>query len=711
MKHLPVLQPTPVRVESVRPDPRILGEGLWRLGERAFLALDRLVARGLPAAWSPLAQTGAIANTTFLIAAISGVVLLVWYSPSVHLAHASLEAMRASPLTAQLARSLHRYSSDGCMLFVILHALRLTFERRFTGARWLAWVTGILLLGLLWVVGWLGYWLVWDEPARQVALGTAKLLDGLPIFADPLSRSFLTDGSINSLLFFMVFFFHMLIPLGMGIALWLHITRLNRPHFLAGKWMTVWIVVSLVGLSLLMPATSGDPARMAVDPGRFAMDAWYLLPLLLTDRLGGGVLWGLVLVAGVVLLSAPWWVARRRAPVAEVDIAKCNGCRVCHADCPYDAITMVPRTDGRGFASQAVVDASKCVGCGICAGSCDSAGIGLPLVSAVDARARMDGWIDEMLAGGERPRIAFLCASAAGGGLVVDAASGRAAALPGYRVMPVACLGWVHMLTVERALRHGAADVLLGGCADTSCTYREGGRWTAERLEGMRAPALRPDKAEPGRVHLVPLDRTQGAALVRAAAVIARAERPASAMGRPAGRGRQLASGAALIVACALVVGAGSKLGYSAPSADGAELVVSFKHPGKAGEHCRKATAEENARLPVHMRRDEICERGRASVRLRVTVDDAVVVDRRYAPRGLSGDGNSIAIEHVPVSAGPHRIAVAIGETADPAEWTFRDERAPTFDARRRRVVLFDRLSGFSWHGDGSSAPGSGADR
>ena len=43
-----------------------------------------------------------------------------------------------------------------------------------------------------------------------------------------MGRSFLTDSSVNSLLFFVVFFIHMLVPLALAFVLWLHITRLAR---------------------------------------------------------------------------------------------------------------------------------------------------------------------------------------------------------------------------------------------------------------------------------------------------------------------------------------------------------------------------------------------------------------------------------------------------------------------------------------------------
>ena len=377
--------------ESARVEPQVRGEGVLRAFDALFLRVDALVDRFLPESLNPMAQTGAIANTTFITAIASGVVVLIWYSASLHEAYDSVHAMGASRFTSGLVRSLHRYSSDACMFFVLLHALKLFFARRFGGARWLAWVTGAFLVATLWLVGWLGYWLVWDERARQVALGTARLLDALPIFADPLSRSFLTDDGVNSLLFFVVFFVHMLIPLAMGVALWLHITRLSRSNFLTARRMTAWVLGSLVLVSAVFPADLAKQAHMTLSPSGFPMDAWYLAPLGLTDRLGAGALWAIVLLSGIVFWSIPWTLVRgrRRARVSEVVEERCNACEKCYQDCPYDAITMAPRTDGKVYLTVAAVDPSACVGCGICAGSCDSAGIGLPWFDVLDHRAEM----------------------------------------------------------------------------------------------------------------------------------------------------------------------------------------------------------------------------------------------------------------------------------------------------------------------------------
>jgi quinol-cytochrome oxidoreductase complex cytochrome b subunit len=161
-------------VPEVVVDPPVRGHDALRWLERSFLWLDRLVTRAIPAPLNPFQQTGAIAITSLLVATVTGIVLLLWYKPSVHLAYDSVAAMSDMPFTAGLMRSLHRYSSDACMFFTLVHILRVIFERRIGGARWLAWVTGMALLGVLWFVGWTGYWLVWDERAQQVAIGSGS---------------------------------------------------------------------------------------------------------------------------------------------------------------------------------------------------------------------------------------------------------------------------------------------------------------------------------------------------------------------------------------------------------------------------------------------------------------------------------------------------------------------------------------------------------
>ena len=718
------------------PEPAVRGEAVLRRLETALLWIDRLIERALPPALNPLGQLGAMANTCLIIAVISGVALLLWYTPSVHLAYDSLEKLRSGSFLGQWVRSLHRYSSDGCVLFVLLHALRIVSQRRFTGARWLAWTTGLLLLSAVWFIGWTGYWLVWDVRGQHAALGTARFLDKLPVFAESISSSFLTDASVPSLLFFIVFFMHMLLPLALGIGLWMHLMRVNRARFLTGRVMTGWIAGSLAVLSAVLPATSAAPARMLEKTAAFTMDWWFLWPLALTDRLGGGALWALYLGAGRVMLAVPWWmVKRRRAPEwkAHVEVSRCFGCTHCSLDCPFNAITMIPREDGRPFPTQAAVNRDLCVGCGICTGSCDSQAINLPAFNSRAVERNLNAWLDARLTAKARPFVAFCCDESAAAELRVGA-DGQCAELPEWRIERVPCAGWVSAVLLERLIQRGAAGVLVAGCGESDPIAREGMTWLGQRLQGTREPAFNPHKADPTRVRFVKLNRTHRDGVLRAArrfqeergnpkpgirnpkqirnvkpeetlgqegaSVRDSSVGPPSDCGSPASGfalSRLVGAGVALAILLSGLAFAFSALPYRTAHHPKPEFVVSFHHAGAVMEP-RKLTKEElDKRLP-HMRAQVTVGRQRAPVRLRVQVDGQIVLDRSFAPKGLSHDGASVGLVRLPVSPGAHAVRVEIADTVDPDAWTRRWSEAVTFETNWNRVLLFDTKTGFSLH-------------
>jgi len=672
-------------------------KGVLRRLERIFLRLDRAVGAVLPDSLNPLLHTGAIAVISILIATVTGIGLLGWYRPSVLQAWLSVEAMSTAPFTAGFLRSLHRYSSDAALMFGSIHALRSLLEGRFSGARWLAWVTGGMLMGLLWAIGWSGYWLVWDMRAQLVAVGTTAMLDSLPIFSDLVSRSFITDEGVNSLVFFVVFFFHMLVPLGLGVVAWIHINRLSRPRFLTDRPMTIWTLTYLLLLCILYPATSAAPARLTAVVSELTMDWWYLLPLAFTERLSGGALWGTALASSAIFFSLPWWLSRRRLEPANVIVPRCNECTKCYNDCPFAAIEMISRTDGNSkFKTEAFVIESKCVSCGICTGSCDTAAIAVPSFDSIEQRRRIEGWLKDAVAQGEAPHLGFICAASAGADLDVDPTTGISPELPGYRLLRVPCAGWIHPLMVERALRHGASGVLIVTCGPDKCLYREGALWTEQRMASEREPSLRSEKVSPEQLTLLGLDRTRKAELIARAGAL-RTSQSAPPRSWHSSTLSLIASTFLALIFAALT-GVVSDLGYASPEIDHSEFVVSFSHPGVSGENCRTLSEAELAKIPVHMRKPLQCDRTRSPVRLAVQIDDVEILYKSIPPAGIWGDGSSVALERIAVEPGNHLVQIAIGDTADPDEWTHRDERELDFTLENRRVVVFDRISGFGWH-------------
>ena len=450
--------------------------------------LDRLVSAPL----NPLYHTGTIAMFSLAVALVTGIYLFLFYRVGTEAAHRSIEDIMAQPLgIGALMRSLHRYSSDAALLAAALHGLKMFLNDRFWGARWIGWVSGLSLASLVWVTGATGYWLVWDTQAQVLSVTSAKLLDVLPVFGEPLGRTFLDAGRIQNFLFFVVLFIHITIPILLGAAYWIHVMRLSRARFMPPR-VVLWVTgAALVIASVLRPALSGPPADLGRLPGIVPVDWFYFFyfPLTALDPRWG---WGIVGVTTAVALVIPW-ALRGPAPArARVENLACTGCTRCWKDCPYEAIMMVPRPDDGGRYKQlAVVNPAKCVGCGICVGACDSAGILLGdqpvslLGQAVTGRLR-----GLAAASGQAPVLVYTCRLMRGlqGWLRAD---GTLEGLPGVTVMGLPCVGTLHPDMITKSLQAGARGVFVAGCVPEDCPYREGSLWLAERLQGQRLPSLK----------------------------------------------------------------------------------------------------------------------------------------------------------------------------------------------------------------------------
>ncbi|MBL8288886.1 MAG: hydrogenase iron-sulfur subunit [Rubrivivax sp.] len=463
------------------------GLSAWRAAERA---LDRLAG----AAANPLRHLGAVGMLAFWLVTASGVVLYIFFETSVGEAYPSVARMARWPFAAgALLRGLHRYGTDLLVLATALHLLREWLHGHERGFRRFSWLTGTGLIAFVFVAGIGGYWLPWDRLAQYSATATAEWLDALPlVFPTPFARNFL--AAVDDRLFSLFIFVHVGVSLLMLFALWFHVQRISRPAAWPARAVAWPMCAVLVVVSLALPVQSAPPAALATVPATLPFDWIVLFVHPLVDATSPGVVWAAVGAATVVLFGLPFMPTQRRAarsPVAVVDAGNCNGCKRCLADCPYEAVRMVPHPNQRIGRTLAVVDADLCAGCGICAGACPSStpfrsaatlvtGIDMPQLAVGALRQRLQGALAACSA--PRPLVVFGCEQGA-----------RAATLAGDDVcsFELLCAGQLPPSFVEYALRDGAAGVLVAACGEGGCEFRLGERWTRERLKGLREPHLR----------------------------------------------------------------------------------------------------------------------------------------------------------------------------------------------------------------------------
>lgn len=466
---------------------------LRQLLRLAFEAAQNLLGRIFPDAWNPLLNLGALGFFFYWIVTVSGIYVYAFFDTGAAQAFGSVETMTYEQwFHAGLMRSLHRYASDGLVVVMLLHLLREFANDRYRGARSFSWLTGVPVLVLVYVAGITGYWLVWDKLAQYVAIVTSEWLDKAGIFGQPIARNFLSPEHLSDRFFTLMVFMHIAVPLIALLILWVHLQRITKPRINPPRGLAVGTLLSLLVLSLVWPATSQGPANLLEVPADIGLD-WFYLPLYpLFETLPGPVTWGSSIALLVMFLAIPWLPPMRRASPARVDLANCNGCARCFADCPYSAITMVARSDGRPFEREARVNASLCVACGICAGACPTStpfrraaplvpGIDLPDLPLAEVRERLHAASARLT---ERPRIiVFGC----GNGVPLSGLDG-----PRVGVVQLACSGHLPPSFIDYVLSRDLAEgVVITGCAENDCHNRFGITWTEQRIAGERDPYLR----------------------------------------------------------------------------------------------------------------------------------------------------------------------------------------------------------------------------
>lgn len=687
------LGPTPGAAGLATPPPAAArGARLLAAGESLFVRADAWIERALPRDLNPLGQLGPLANAALVVATLSGVLLLIWYSPSVQFAWSSLAELGPRSVGG-IVRSIHRYSSDLAMLFILLHAVRTLLGRKFTDARWLAWVSGIGLTALVWFIGWTGYWLVWDQRAQLLAIDSMQALDVLPIFGEPLARLFNADHTVPSLLFFVVFFLHMLLPLAIAGGLAIHLARLSRSKLLPNRLMIACLTAALVAAALVLPAVNAPAAHMAIKPERFTMDWWFLWPLAISTRLSGGGLWIAAFSFIGLVATVPWWLGRRRQAAsyqATVNVSRCFSCTQCSQDCPFGAITMVPRTDGKPWPSQAQIDPARCIGCGVCTGSCDTQAIGMAWFDARSVTKELQELVATAAARGEAPAVALICAQTDGGWDFFQHAAWRAR-LPGYEVRPVPSAGWVEPKVIEGLVAKGARAVLVVSTVSADPFCREGDGWLPLRLSGARDPAFRPNRADPSKVAFVRYDPTQPAELTRAAERLLRRE--AAPVSRIPSSARAIVGGALLSAAALALMLTFSDAPFRNPNAAQPEFVFTFRAFGDAVDSATLSSAAQDTR-PIHMRAATQINRTRAPVVVRLEID-GVTHEHVFTPKGLKSDGASIGEIRLPISAGAHRVAVALATRREAGAPTAHWEQEIVATPARLMVLSYEPGTGF----------------
>lgn len=207
--------------EPRRPNPRLRphADGFWLHIRPSFYHTEVTHIY-------PTFRLGWLSTFLFIWETITGIFLMIFYTPSPDVAYADIWNILGNVPLGQLMRELHRFGAEVMVAVVALHMLRTFITGSYKKPRQFTWVTGMILLVLTLVLSFSGYLLPWDQLAYwavTVAVSAAEASPG-PEFVGKninlLLRGAPTIGAGGLLRFYLLHV--LLLPLLMGVFFFVH---------------------------------------------------------------------------------------------------------------------------------------------------------------------------------------------------------------------------------------------------------------------------------------------------------------------------------------------------------------------------------------------------------------------------------------------------------------------------------------------------------
>ncbi|MDY0189966.1 MAG: cytochrome b N-terminal domain-containing protein [Desulfuromonas sp.] len=123
---------------------------------------------------------GGMAFTLFMVLAVSGLLLAMYYQPHSQHAYSSILYIEEQVFGGFFLHSLHRTAADFYIALIILHTMRVILTGAYRNPRQLNWFIGFMLLCLAILSGYTGYLLPMDQLALWATQTGMELLRVVP---------------------------------------------------------------------------------------------------------------------------------------------------------------------------------------------------------------------------------------------------------------------------------------------------------------------------------------------------------------------------------------------------------------------------------------------------------------------------------------------------------------------------------------------------
>jgi quinol---cytochrome c reductase cytochrome b subunit, bacillus type len=180
---------------------------------------------------------GSATLTAFLVQALTGVILAMYYKPDPQNAYPSIQHITNDVFAGWLVRGMHRWGASVFIILMFMHMGRVFLFGAYKYPRELNWIIGVLILTAGLAEGFTGYLLPWDQTAYWATVVGINI-NGTAPFLGPFLAQFLQGGTyINASTLPRFYSIHMLLLPGAIFALiGLHLYLVVRLGVTSPPW-------------------------------------------------------------------------------------------------------------------------------------------------------------------------------------------------------------------------------------------------------------------------------------------------------------------------------------------------------------------------------------------------------------------------------------------------------------------------------------------
>lgn len=188
-----------------------------RMGGSGFLTA--MLMRKVPKGTNWFYTLGSATLFAFVVQAVTGVFLAMYYTPSPVEAYASITHLTNDVFLGEFVRGMHKWGASVMVILIFIHMARTFFFGAYKYPRELNWVIGVVLLILTMVMGFTGYLLPFDQRSYWATIVGVNINGTGPILGPYLSDFLRAGPEFGATTLSRFYAIHMLLVPGAIIAM------------------------------------------------------------------------------------------------------------------------------------------------------------------------------------------------------------------------------------------------------------------------------------------------------------------------------------------------------------------------------------------------------------------------------------------------------------------------------------------------------------